>query len=519
MNLLFVICDDLNNAIEGMGRVPFAPAPNLKRLMDAGVRFSNAHSNCPICLPSRSSLFSGIYPHGTGHFTLWDHWRSCTPIATTSEANRLPGYGQALLKDAVMLPLHFKRNGFNVYGAGKTLHEGAVDESWWTEYHGGPDYGPGLWGTPWDERLMHLFEGDPMEAYANRYEGLDRFWLDGRHFRYHAIELSIRPLGEVFGDPKRKGFLRGGREFRYVSDEDRDLLPDEETVDFGIDVLSREHARPFFLALGLMKPHTPLNVPRKYYDRFPLDEIELPPQLAGDIDDCARALVENCPYGFLMYDLVAKEGEPGLRRWLQAYLACVAFVDDQVGRLLDALEKSPYAEDTMVVFTSDNGYHMGEKSYIFKNSLWLEGDGVPLIVSGPGVAKGGVCRAPVSLIDLYPTFADFAGLSCDPNAGGNGRRLDGHSLRPLLERPEAGEWGGPPVSLSSVRGNTGIHHSVVSATHRYTLCQNGEEELYDHRCDPHEWRNLAADPAQSEVKAALRAEWMRLVYFERENVC
>lgn len=514
MNILFVICDDLNNAIEGMGRVPFAPAPNLKRLMDGGVRFTNAHSNCPICLPSRSSLFSGIYPHGTGHFTLWDDWRSCTPIATTGEAHRLPGYGKALLGDAVMMPLHFKRNGYGVFGAGKTFHEGRIDDDWWTEYRGGPDYGPALWGAPLDDRLTHLFEGDPLEAYANRYAGIDRFSLIGREFRFHPIEMSRGPLDEVFGDPGRKGYLREGRVFRYVNDDDCDLLPDEETIEFGIGVLSRKHDRPFFLALGLMKPHTPLNVPRKYFDRFPIEEIDLPPQLAGDSDDCARALIENCPYGFLMYDLVTKEGETGLRKWLQAYLACVAFVDDQMGRLLDALERSPYAEDTLVVFTSDNGYHMGEKNYLFKNSLWLEGDGVPLIVKGPGVSRGGVCRAPVSLIDLYPTFNDFAGLPDAPNAGGNGRSLDGHSLRPLLECPEAGEWGGPPVSLSSVRGNTGIHHSVVSATHRYTLCQNGEEELYDHRVDPHEWHNLAAEPAHAGIKAELRAEWMKLVFLE-----
>ncbi len=237
MNVVFIICDDLNNAIEGFGQIPCAPAPNLRRLMSEGVRFTNAHANCPICLPSRNSLFSGIYPHGTGHFTLWDHWRSCTPIATTGEAYRLPGFGRALLRDAVMLPLHFKRNGYNVYGAGKTLHNGAVDESWWTEYHGGPDYGPARYGLPPDEWLTHLFEGDPLEAYANRYAGLDRCWLDGRNFRYHAIELLLGPLDEVFGDPKCKGFLRGGREFRYVNDKDRDLLPDEETAAYGVEVL------------------------------------------------------------------------------------------------------------------------------------------------------------------------------------------------------------------------------------------------------------------------------------------
>lgn len=514
MNVLFILCDDLNTAIEGMGRHPFAPTPNLKRLMDDGVRFTNAHANCPISLPSRNSLFSGIYPHGTGHFTLWDHWRSCTPIVTTGGGRQLPGFGRALLNDAVMMPSHFKRNGYGVFGAGKTFHEGKVDEGWWTDYRGGPDYGPTLWDAPPDDRLTHLFEGDPLEAYAHRYAGLDRFFLKGRDFHFYPIDMSRGPLDEVFGDPRRKGLLREGRVFRYVNDRDRDLLPDEETINYGIDVLRRDHGAPFFLALGLMKPHTPLNAPREYFERFPLDKIPLPPQRSGDIEDCARALVENCPYGFLMYDLITKEGETGLRKWLQAYLACVSFMDDQVGRLLDALERSPYAEDTLVVFSSDNGYHMGEKNYLFKNSLWIEGDGIPLIIRGPGVTRGASCATPVSLIDLYPTLNDYTGLPNHPNADGNGYRLDGHSLRPLLEAPHQGQWEGPPVALTSVRGNTGIHHSVISATHRYTLCQNGEEELYDHRADPHEWHNLAADPQYARCKAELREEWMKLVFYE-----
>lgn len=275
-------------------------------------------------------------------------------------------------------------------------------------------------------------------------------------------------------------------------------------------MLGRRHDRPFMQALGFMKPHTPLNVPTRYFDMFPLDTIELPPFLAGDIDDCARALVAHRPYGFLMYRLVMKGGERLWREWLQAYLACVAFVDEQVGKVLDALEASPYAANTIVVFTSDNGYHMGEKEYIFKDSLWEESSQVPLIVRAPGVARsGGICRKPVSLIDLYPTLIDLCGLPSQPHTDTHGHALDGHSLCPLLVDPVSGEWDGPPVALSSVRGDAGVHHSVRSLTHRYTLCQNGEEELYDHRTDPHEWRNLAAEPACATVRKELRDEMMR----------
>lgn len=267
------------------------------------------------------------------------------------------------------------------------------------------------------------------------------------------------------------------------------------------------------LALGFMKPHTPLNAPRKYFDMFPEGALELPPFLAGDLDDCARALVEHRPYGFLMYDLVMKGGEALWKQWLQAYLACVAFLDEQVGLVLDALAESPYRDNTIVVFTSDNGYHLGEKEYIFKDSLWEESSQIPLIVRAPGVAqKNTVCRTPVSLIDLYPTLTDLCDLPCQPHADTHGCPLDGHTLRPLLADPARGEWEGPPVALTSVRGDTGIHHSVRSLTHRYTLCGNGEEELYDHCTDPHEWHNLAGESQHDRTKQELREGMMQLLW-------
>ena len=138
-NVVFIICDDLNNAIGGMGRQPCAPAPNLQRLMRGGVRFPNAYSNCPVCLPARNALFSGLYPHTTGHFTLWDNWRTSTALATTGMYRR-GNWGAQLLRDAVMMPEHFRDNGYDVFGAGKVLHEGVVDPEWWTEYAHGPDY-------------------------------------------------------------------------------------------------------------------------------------------------------------------------------------------------------------------------------------------------------------------------------------------------------------------------------------------------------------------------------------------
>ena len=504
-NVLFIICDDLNNAIAGMGRQPCAPAPNLQRLMQRGVRFTNAHNNCPICLASRNSLFSGLYAHRTGSYTLWDQCRTLTPLATTAEQD-LPGWGRTVLNDTVWLPQHFQQHGYRVYGAGKVLHEGARNRDWWDEFAFAPDYGPYL-GETLTARQQAMYASQAMSDYADRYEGSDRFFLNGRRYRHH-IETGFGPLSELFGRYPAAAANRDGSPWRYVSDEDRDPLPDERVAEWGAEVLRRPHDEPFFLALGFMKPHTPLNAPQAYFDQFPLDQIQLPPQLAGDLDDCARALVDHRPYGFLLYQLIQTGGERWFREFLQAYLACVAFVDEMVGRVLDALEASPYADRTIVVFTSDNGYHLGEKEYIFKDSLWEESGQIPLLLAAPGPgAAGGECTAPVSLVDLYPTLCDLCGLDRSPHPE---LPLAGHSLRPLLESP-AGGWDGPPVALTSVRGDTGIHHSVRSATHRYTRCGNGEEELYDHTTDPHEWHNLAGSPAHETVRLELREEMLKLL--------
>jgi len=180
------------------------------------------------------------------------------------------------------------------------------------------------------------------------------------------------------------------------------------------------------------------------------------------------------------------------------YLAYIALIDDQLGDVLDALEKSPYADNTVVVFTSDNGFHMGDKDSLFKDTLWEGGSRVPFIWAGPGIAQGETCEVPTSLLDIYPTLVDrISSPAASP--------LDGTSLLPLLENPDGSTWNGPAINVSGVRGLTGIHFAARSATHRYILCENGEEELYDHRADPLEHHNLADDPAQAKLKAELRS--------------
>ena len=215
------------------------------------------------------------------------------------------------------------------------------------------------------------------------------------------------------------------------------------------------------------------------------------------------------PWGWYKYKKILNNGgKEKLRRWTQAYLACVAFVDAQVGKVLDAIEAREDADNTLIVFTSDHGYHMGEKDYIFKLTPWEESVRIPLVIAGPGVVEGKTVSNPVSLIDIYPTCIDFRKL--EPS-----HDLDGFSLRPLLEKPELAEWSGPDFSLAACGSRLSSelhqpalasdqHFSIRTERYRYIRCRNGEEELYDHANDPHEWVNIIASKDYASVLEVLR---------------
>jgi arylsulfatase A-like enzyme len=519
-NVLLIICDDLNDSVEGLGGHPQARTPNMSRLVADGVRFTNAQCAAPLCGPSRASLLTGLSPVTTGYY----------------------GYNQGAnkwrqnpsLKNARTFLEHFKANGYDVLGTGKIFHNGQEDWNVWNKGDGfgaRPSFGP----FPWDGKTDHpgAIPGiNYMSSHPNLPEPLRSA------VRWH----SFGPLSDIpdwqpdsaKGIPGHKGWILYRKPFRYVSEEDRDLMPDELNAAWAADVLSRPHDRPFLLAVGFNRPHAPFYAPKKYFDMFPIGEVRLPPYLKDDLNDCARALWDfpdrPSPLGFLpgkfgfhAFTLLQETGGESMwKRWIQAYLACVTYVDDQLGKILDALAKSPHADNTIVIFTSDHGYHMGEKDYIFKNSLWEESSRVPLIVVAPGVSRSNTaCEHPISLMDMFPTLIDLCGLSSAPNEGGNGLQLDGHSIRPFLVDPDAGQWDGPSVALTAIAGRdvleinepgkaARLHLSVRSERYRYILCNNGEEELYDHQNDPHEWRNLAGKPDHAAITNQLREQLERL---------
>lgn len=270
----------------------------------------------------------------------------------------------------------------------------------------------------------------------------------------------------------------GGIKFAPLDCEDSDL-PDWKITDYGIAQLQKKHDKPFFLAVGLHKPHMPWNVPGKWYQKFPLETIQLPPYREDDLEDVPPSGVSMArPEG----DHQAMVNSGRWKEAIQAYLATIAYTDMNLGRLLDAFEASAYKDNTVIVFWCDHGWHLGEKNHWRKFALWEEATRSPLIWVAPGLTQPGtVCQRTVDFMSIYPTLMDLCGLPTPPH-------VEGPSLRPLLQNPQA-PWDLPAITTYRF-GN----HGVRSEGWRYIRYASGEEELYDESADPHEWKNLSANP-------------------------
>lgn len=494
-NVLFVLYDDLNDwALHPVGH-PKSITPNMDRLRRQSISFTNAHIVVPVCGASRASIFSGIYPQTTGLWAFGDWLKN------------------SVLSNCVPLPLHFRNNGYEVFGVGKTLHEGAGGD-FYTGYGNGPDYGP--W--PWKGKGNAFYTPEPTQ-----YKKWIQYLPEKMHRDLNYGSLSNIPIWEADSKadiPGAKGwfseeeFLQNTKPFRYINDVDRDPMPDEKSAEWAVNVLNKKHDNPFYLCVGFIRPHTPLYVPKKYFDMFPLDKIILPPYKKDDLEDCAKVLKERWQWGYQKFDALIKAGgERALKEWVQAYLASIAFADDQLGKLMAAMDANGYWDNTIVIMTADNGYHVSEKNVIQKWHLWNESTRVPLFVTLPhNVKSGAECSHPVSSIDIYPTLVDLCSLPVNPNKGLSNLTLNGHTLRPFLVNPKTKKWDGPSVALSGIKDeNQPPHFSVVSDRYRYTLCGNGEEELYDHFKDPNEWINLAKNPNHKKTSVKLRKELSKII--------
>ena len=292
---------------------------------------------------------------------------------------------------------------------------------------------------------------------------------------------------DISGNAEGNGFLNDVE--TKLKDED---IGDWETANFCIEKLQENHDKPFFLACGIYKPHLKWAVPQKYYDMFPLEKIKLPPHIANDLEDVPERAKTLRKYKD-DHEIILRKN-----RWeksVQAYLATIAYADMNVGRVLDALEESKYKDNTIIVLWGDHGWNLGEKETWRKFNLWEESTRAPLIWVAPNVTeRGEICDAPVDFLAIYPTLCELAGLPIPEH-------VEGESIVPLLKNPKT-KWDG--VAVTTYRY---MNHSVRTNQWRYTLYDDGSEELYDHTKDEYEWNNLASQPQYNSLKRELAKQF------------
>ncbi|MBX7207673.1 MAG: sulfatase-like hydrolase/transferase [Verrucomicrobiaceae bacterium] len=431
LNVLYIVSDDLNVSLGCYGN-PVVKSPNIDKLAARGVRFDRAYCQFPLCNPSRSSFLTGRKPNATTVLNNAKVFRDSIP-------------------DTVTIGQLFQQKGYDVARVGKLYHYGV----------------PTQIGT----------------------DGLDDkpSWQHVVNPKGHDKDVEDEIFSLVPG--------QFGGTLSWFNDKSDKPQTDDLGATEAIKLLEQNKDKPFFLAFGCFRPHTPYVAPKKYFDMYPLASIPLPaqPKSLDGIPDLA---------------ITTKKEEAAMsddlkRQAIQAYYAATSFMDAQVGRVLDALDRLKLTDKTIVVFHSDHGYHLGERNMWQKQSLFEESIRVPLIFAGPGVkAKGGVVKAPVELLDVYPTVAHLAGFESP-------KYLDGRTLRPALNNPDAKTKG---IAFSQVQrqgGKPGL--SIRTEKHHFISWNYGEdgEQLYDVVADPRESKNLVADAASAQTLQQMRNQVLK----------
>ena len=298
-----------------------------------------------------------------------------------------------------------------------------------------------------------------------------------------------------FPDSAHRNFGSNGR-FRGIQAFPDEDFPDVQNADAIIGLLKKDQEKPFFLLYGLWRPHSPYTCPQRFLDMYDVDKIEIPTgYLKNDIDDLPpipKAYIESQGQQGEFNQIASSEQK--WKAYLRGYFACYSFADYNIGRVLEALESSRFADNTIVIITSDNGFHMGEKDRFDKNSLWEQSAITPMAIRVPDSPYAGrICTRPVNLLDLYPTFVDYCGNGIGPK-----KPIHGSSIRPLIENPQA-KWEKPSITYF---GKGWV--SVRNERYRYLIYPDGSEELYDHAHDGWEWNNLAGLKQYKKVKNRLK---------------
>ncbi|WP_379019970.1 sulfatase [Parapedobacter deserti] len=428
-NVLFIAVDDLNDWITLFDSDNPIRTPHIERLAAKGVFFTHAYCSSPACNPSRASLLTGKRPHKTGIYGNKSDWRRALP-------------------DTETIQQYFMKHGYYSAGAGKIFHhhwDGAFhDTASFDDFQPMPDSYP---DSPIPAEKLNGFE-----------------WYGSKNTDWGAWPL-----------------------------EETDAV-DYRTASYAVDFLSKPHDSPFMLSVGIFRPHMPMYSPPAYRNQYPVEGAVMPAVKADDWADLptgAAKLMEPTTWFWDGMEQAMAEDPNAWPDMVTSYQAAATFADAQIGRVLDALERSAHADNTVIVLWSDHGYHLGEKRHMEKFALWEKTTRIPFILVAPGKIKPGTTvHAPVDMTTVYPTLVDLCGLP-------EKQAVDGQSVVPLLEDPDMPF---PPALMTYMKGN----HAVRTERWRYIRYADGSEELYDHEEDPHEWHNLAGEHRHSNTIDSLR---------------
>lgn len=431
-NVLFISLDDMNDWVEPLGGNGQSITPNISAFGDESVVFTKNYCASPGCNPSRSAILSGLHTYTSGMYSNYQDWREVPQLINTKTLNQ-----------------EFRQAGYFTAGAGKIYHYDQVDTLGWD------DYFPSI-KNPMPK------DNFPEKRPAN---------MPAFPYMYGMFDWAGLP----------------------ISDEE---TGDYKSVNYIISQLEKDHDKPFFLGCGIYRPHLPWYVPQKYFDKFPLDQIQRPKVLEGDTTDLGPVAKELISRGgnYHKHVVEADQWEKGI----QGYLASVNFADEMVGKLLEALSESAYAENTIVVIWSDHGWQLGEKNHWRKFALWENVNRSVLMIKVPkGVkalpegSQSGKTLNITSLLDIYPTLAELCGLKPE-------KQLDGQTLLPILKNPDV------DLDRAAITTYDYGSYSVRYQNWHYIRYIDDSEELYNLNTDPEEWNNLAEDESFVGLKSQLQ---------------
>lgn len=416
-NVLFISVDDLNTWLGCLKNYSNTKTPNIDRLAARGVLFSNAQCQTPLCGPSRASIMTGLRPSTTGIYGMIDDGK----IRSENPAT----------KDIIFLPEYFKNNGYYTMGIGKLFHTHAPDGAF--EESGGRVKG---------------FGPSPKKPFV---------W-DG------------------IGKADKTKYGRTNTDWGAFPESD-EQMPDHKSADWAIAHLQNQYDKPFFMGVGFLRPHVPLYVPQKWFDMHPIEGIQVAPYLSDDLKDVPQVGLDINDLPMMpSTEWAIQTGE--WKKIIQAYLACVTYVDYEIGRVLDALDNSKYANNTVIVLWSDHGYRLGEKGTFAKHGLWESATNAPLLFAAPNLPKGKIVHSPAEMLSIYPTLLELCNL---PAYAKN----EGISLVKTMQNEGEDK---KAYALTTYGEN---NHSIKKGRFRFTQYEDGSQELYDYKVDPNEFTNLA----------------------------